>query len=225
MRARLTPIAVMCTLLIVPCVLAQTITQEVEGGFSDWSRPCTIYEVEILSSNAFVEIGQAATAETTPPASSQAADDLQKGRTLLRAGDLEEAFAAFQKSASAGNSDAMSHVGYMYAEGRGVKQDYDSALHWLREAAAAGNINAMTNLGILYANGRGVTPDYQQAREWFEKAAAAGNAKAMHDLGTLYDYGLGVTTNHEVARQWYEKAAATVANKKSPEQLAIPSPL
>src|SRR5260370_3372200 len=150
-----------------------------------------------------------ASGQSAPPAPSQTTDALERGRAALRSGQLEQAFQAFQQSAAAGNPDAMSHVCYMYAEGRGGSQNYEQALEWLRRAAAAGNVNSMTNLGILYSSGRGVIQDYQQAREWFEKGATGGEPTAMFSLGVLFEEGHGIAQDYQQARHWFEKAAVT----------------
>jgi TPR repeat protein len=79
----------------------------------------------------------------------------------------------------------MSNLGGLYADGRGVAQDYAKAREWYEKAAANGNARAMNNLGFVYENGRGVAQDYAKAREWYEKAAANGNADAEARLESL----------------------------------------
>jgi uncharacterized protein len=77
------------------------------------------------------------------------------------------------------------NLGVLYANGRGVAQDYGQARQWFEKAAAAGDAEAMNNLGVLYDNGQGVAQDYGQARQWFEKAAAAGDEFAKKRLQEL----------------------------------------
>ena len=79
----------------------------------------------------------------------------------------------------------MSNLGGLYADGRGVAQDYAKAREWSEKAADKGNAIAMSNLGFVYENGRGVAQDYAKAREWYEKAAANGNADAEARLESL----------------------------------------
>ena len=55
----------------------------------------------------------------------------------------------------------------MYADGRGVPQDYAEALRWYRLATEQGSREAQTNLGLMYAKGEGVPVDYIQAHAWF----------------------------------------------------------
>ena len=60
---------------------------------------------------------------------------------------------------------AANQIGFMYAWGQGVAQDYGEAMRWFRLAADRGNAVAMNNIGELYAKGQGVfrriasTPD------------------------------------------------------------------
>lgn len=68
--------------------------------------------------------------------------------------------------------------GVMYAEGRGVPQDYKAALEWYRKAAEHGDSPSQFNLGLMYAKGEGVPVDLLQARKWLDLAAAAGDTKA-----------------------------------------------
>jgi TPR repeat protein len=137
-----------------------------------------------------------------------AEQDLVKAKSLYTAKDYDSARSLFTQAANAGNAEAMSYLGYMYAAGRGGPQDYQQARQWYEKAATAGNTMAMQNLGWLYKEGQGGAQDYRQARQWYEKAAAAGDANAMRSLGWLYDQGLGVSQDYQQARQWYEKAAA-----------------
>jgi TPR repeat protein len=101
----------------------------------------------------------------------------------------------------------MVNLGWLYANGQGVTQDYVKAREWYEKGAEKDNANAMVNLGLLYDNGEGVTQDYAKAREWYEKGAEKDNATAMVNLGWLYANGQGVTQDYVKAREWYEKAA------------------
>ena len=51
----------------------------------------------------------------------------------------------------------------MYANGKGVPQDYAEAVKWYRRAAEQGDAYAQNNLGLMYANGKGVPQDYAEA--------------------------------------------------------------
>ena len=73
-------------------------------------------------------------------------------------------------------AQAQYNLGQLYANGRGVPQDYATAQKWYEKAASQNHAWAQVQLGQLYANGRGVPQDYATARKWYERAAARGNA-------------------------------------------------
>lgn len=100
------------------------------------------------------------------------------GMRYLLSGDNERAFSYFHQSANAGNPYAANELGYMYAAGKGVPQDYKKSLEWYQRAAEEGVASAQYNLGLMYANGLGTPVDKAQANEWFRRAAAAGFAPA-----------------------------------------------
>src|SRR5260370_982591 len=137
----------------------------------DISRNGSEGEFYFLSRNRQVQIGNA---KRWNPGNAvtfgvQASDELERGRVAGRAGKFEEAFQAFSRAAEEGNPEAMNNLGFLFDEGRGVRQDYQQARQWYEKGAATGNATAMTNLGYLYEHGRGVRQDYQQARRWFAK--------------------------------------------------------
>ncbi len=63
----------------------------------------------------------------------------------------------------------------MYDNGRGVPQDYKTAVKWYRLAAEQGDADAQGNLGAMYAFGTGVIKDYVYAHMWGNLAASNGN--------------------------------------------------
>ena len=75
-----------------------------------------------------------------------------------------EANAAYERAADAGDTEAMIRVGWIYQNGRDVRQDYEKAKQYYRKAVDLGDAEALNYLGSLYENGLGVTRDYNQAR-------------------------------------------------------------
>jgi Sel1 repeat-containing protein len=97
---------------------------------------------------------------------------LKEADEAYNRGDYATAAKELRTEAGKGNSLAQSKLGWLYANGKGVPQDYTQARQWYEKAAAQGYAQAQTNLGMLYYNGDGVPQDYVQARQWYEKAAA-----------------------------------------------------
>ena len=135
-----------------------------------------------------------------------------------------------------GNLEAHFNLGFMYANGQGVPQDYAEAVKWYRKAAEQGLASAQYNLGVVYNNGQGVPQDYAEAVKWFMKAAEQGNATAQSRLGVVYSNGKGVPQDYVQANMWInlavsrspsgefrDKAVAlrdSLANELTPEQIA-----
>ena len=69
------------------------------------------------------------------------------------------------------------NLGWMYAGGKGVPQDYKTALKWYRLAAEQGNANAQISLGYMYAKGEGVLQDFVYAHMWWNIAASNGSER------------------------------------------------
>ena len=110
--------------------------------------------------------------------------------------------------AAQGNASAQNQLGQLYANGRGVPQDYATARKWYEKAASQNHAWAQNQLGQLSADGLGTVKDYQQARQWWEQAATQGVAQAQYNLGQLYANGRGVPQDYAMAQKWYEKAAS-----------------
>ena len=65
----------------------------------------------------------------------------------------------------------------IYEKGKGVPQDYKTAVKWWKLAAEQGSASAQTNLGAMYAYGKGVLKDYVRAHMWLNIAASSGKSK------------------------------------------------
>ena len=54
----------------------------------------------------------------------------------------------------------------MYANGKGVQQNYAEAAKWWLRAAEGGHLLAAANVSMLYRGGAGVKPDANLANKW-----------------------------------------------------------
>ncbi len=118
----------------------------------------------------------------------------------------QSAFASCSTAAIFGASDAQIELGFMYADGNGVTQDYAAAAFWFRSAAVEGDNFAQTMLAALYYDGLGVPKNLEGAAIWYGKAAEQGNALAQYNLGLMYEKGEGVNKDLVVAVSWLRKA-------------------
>jgi TPR repeat protein len=80
---------------------------------------------------------------------------------------------------------AQTNLGIMYANGKGVPQDFTEARNWFQRAADRGEPKALSNLGVLYATGRGVPQDYEEAAKWYDLAVRHGDPAAGSTLERL----------------------------------------
>lgn len=102
---------------------------------------------------------------------------------------------------------AQNSLAVCYANGKGVKRNYNVAIELFEKAAKQGDTNAYYNLGLCYANGRGVRQNYLIAVRWWTKAGEKGNVYAQINLGVSYENGYGVQQDYVKAAEWYIKAA------------------
>jgi len=102
------------------------------------------------------------------------------------------------------DAEEQSILGFKYAKGQGVVQDYKEAVKWYRLAAEQGNAIAQHNLGVRYANGQGVLQDYKLAHMWFNIAAANGLAVAVQSRDALAKdmSSEDISKAQEMAREW-----------------------
>jgi len=109
------------------------------------------------------------------------------------AGDWEDGYADYQRRdfpaavkkwrnvAEAGNPNAQSLLGEMYAFGQGVPLNYPEAHRLLRMAAAQGVAKAQFKLGSMYEKGHGFEKNPAMAHRWYGLADAAGHPDAYKD--------------------------------------------
>lgn len=120
---------------------------------------------------------------------------LQLARSLHKAERLEEAVVYYQQAGLQGHPLAQKTLGFAYANGLGVTQDYAKTAQWHLMAAEQGDSDAQHNLGYLYAGGQGVGQDIIEAHMWYNIAAAHGNADAAANRDIL----AGRMSNSQVA--------------------------
>ena len=131
-------------------------------------------------------------------ASAASAGLFDEGMAAYEEGNFEVAFSALSQVAEEGGvfgALAQHALGVMYAQGKGVPQDYAQAVIWFRQAAQQGFAQAQTNLGDMYFKGLGVPQDYVQAQKWFNLAAVSGDENAIKNR----DIAASVMTPAQIA--------------------------
>ena len=67
--------------------------------------------------------------------------------------EAEKEFAETKAKAEAGEAWAYYNLGWMYANGEGVEQNFKEAVKWYQKAAEQGDALGQTGLGFMYATG------------------------------------------------------------------------
>ncbi|MDR0467227.1 MAG: sel1 repeat family protein, partial [Campylobacteraceae bacterium] len=81
-------------------------------------------------------------------------------------------------------------VGYIYAEGDGVRQDYHKAFEYAKKGCSGKDAVSCLNLGTSYYNGQGVRQDKSQAKEYYGKACDLGEQNGCKEYAKLNERGI-----------------------------------
>jgi len=119
-----------------------------------------------------------------------------------------EALRWYQLAARHRHAESMNRIGDMYAQARGVPQDYVAAAAWYRGAVDHGSVAAVSSLATLYLYGRGVPQNYTKATGLLRFAVRSGDADAENKLGAMYESGVAVTRSLGRAKDMYLRSAA-----------------
>ena len=127
------------------------------------------------------------------------AADFDKGLAAYKAGDYQTALAEWCPLAEAGDVNAQTMLGLMYAEGKGVPQDDTKAAAWYRRAAEQGHAGAQFGLGLMYNDGRGVPQDNVAAQMWLNLAASK--------------VGPATSKQHQIAVETWDQLASQMSHE------------
>lgn len=129
----------------------------------------------------------------------------------LKAMDREHyatAYRSWKKLADQGAAEAQNNIGYLYEQGRGVKQSYARAIEWYKKAAEQDLAEAHHNLGMLAFQGYGMRQDYLAAKRHFTDAAELDQEDSAYMLGLIYYQGHGVRKSPRRAKEFFLQAAS-----------------
>lgn len=89
--------------------------------------------------------------------------------------------------AERGDARAQTVLGFMFANGRGVPQNYIESATWYRRASEQGDATAQYMLGLMYDSGHGVPQDYVLAYKWLNLAVAHAAGRERLDWVRIRD--------------------------------------
>lgn len=112
---------------------------------------------------------------------------IQQGLDAVAAGNYGEAYWAWRPLADKGRPEAQYQLGWLYANGNGLRVDMAQAVDWWRKAAVRGHLDAEFAIGMAYLNGYGNSfpPDRPAALEWLGRAGGHGSEDAEDILIVL----------------------------------------
>lgn len=103
------------------------------------------------------------------------ASDFDKGLESMNNGDYAIAYCLWQPLAQLGHPDAQYNIGWLFANGNGLRVDVKKAVQWWKKAAENGYLDAQFAIGLAYTTGEGIKADTNKAFKWFLKAALSGH--------------------------------------------------
>lgn len=156
--------------------------------------------------------------------------------TYLRLGEIEAALPLLASAASAGNVSALSQLGALHEEGRGVDKNPEKAVDWYRKAADQGDPGSMAGLARLLPRSdpqganylrraalagdadaqyalsleiaaRGDDKFLAESHEWLLKSAQQGHIGAQIEVGRQFLEGKVVKSDAAQGSDWLERAA------------------
>lgn len=112
-----------------------------------------------------------------------AAKRVQLGLDAVDAGNYAEAYWRWRPLADLGMPEAQYQLGWLYANGNGLRVNLPTAISWWHKAAYGGLAEAEFAIGMAYLNGaKSFDPDFSEALSWLHRAGRNGNQDARELL-------------------------------------------
>lgn len=132
-------------------------------------------------------------------------DDLKIALNFRKEGDFSRALEHLRKSAIAGNSRAMLHLGFAFSDGGwNLKKDDEESCFWFRESAKLGNGVGMIMYAAYLEEGIGTKQDENEAQKWSKMAFKTNDFLAK---GLCYGFGIGVQKSSKYKKYYLLKSA------------------
>jgi hypothetical protein len=123
--------------------------------------------------------------------------NFEVGMAAMLKGDYAEAYCHWKPLADRGHVEAQYNLGWLYANGNGMRVSIKLALEWWMKAAAQGYGDAQFAVALAYTTGEGMRPDLDEAVRWYLIAARQGHVDAREILLRLNgDPSLSLIEDH-----------------------------
>ena len=113
---------------------------------------------------------------------SVSADPFKMGMEAMEVGDFAEAYCLWRPLAMQGHTEAAFHLGWLFANGNGLRVNIPKAVYWWGQSANQGHREAMFALALAYTHGEGIKRDDEEAMRWYMRAAGKGHEDAREIL-------------------------------------------
>jgi len=122
-----------------------------------------------------------------PDAELTADETLEKGVEAAQRGDYAESYWLWRPLADEGMARAQHQIGWLYANGNGLRVNLEAAIDWWTRAARSGHADSAFAIGMAYLNGEPgeLEQDFAKASEWLVRSADDGSADAPEILTRL----------------------------------------
>lgn len=132
------------------------------------------------------------------------ANPYTRGNAAFLRGDYNTAARELVPLADRGNPRAQAMLGFMYATGQGMPQNYDAASYWYRLSAEQGDTTAQYLLGLAYDKGQGVPLNEVAAYKWLNLAASRAPKRVRDDYARLRNAVASKMNRGQIAEgQWH----------------------
>lgn len=121
--------------------------------------------------------------------------------------DVRQLLELWLPLAERGHAHAQFVIGALFLHGRGVTQDYDTALEWIAKSAHQQHAEAQFQYALMHIRGQGITRDNRVAAYWLRLAAEQGVLRAQCYLSRMYAFGIGTSRSLVYAYMWAMLAA------------------
>lgn len=122
------------------------------------------------------------------------------------AAQLETAVRHTRLAAEQGFQEAQFNLAWLYENGKGVPQDYPTAMLWYQKLADEDSPVGLRGLGWMKMQGWGGPQDFETARDLLAKASGKGDGNASALLASLLENGQGGAKDLDEAVRLYRLA-------------------
>jgi uncharacterized protein len=133
--------------------------------------------------------------------------DIELAKAELKKRNYEAAYKELEPLAKAGNAEAQTLVGVLFARGLYVKRHDRVAFQWHQKAAAQNYPEALYYLSEWHSDSLVGQQDYGKASQYRKKSAELGYPPAQYAMGNAHLQGVFATKDPSEAAKWYERSA------------------